>query len=208
MLMRTASCALTFRPDGTERATPFAKRASAWTSLGTNAYDSVTRSNGVVVSKTHREVSNDGKTLTRTTEITKGGGGTARSVETFTRVEGTQGIVGTWVSTKQQRTAEEVVVILPAPEGSFRTIMPDFKEAVEGKLDGSDIPVKDTKLLAGVSIALTKPSPRRIEYTIKSNGKELFKGSQTLSADGNTLTDVSWAVGKEQEKATGVYTKQ
>lgn len=207
MLMRSSSCALTFRPDGTERATPMAKRASAWTKLGNNAFDTVTKTNGVVVAKTHREVSSDNKTLTRTAELTRGSGN-VREVETFTRVGNGTGLVGTWLSTKQQRTAEETVVILPAPAGSFRTIMPDFNEAVSGKLDGSDIPVKDTKRLPGVTIAITKPSERRLEYTIKSNGKVMFKGYQTLSADGNTLTDVSWGLDRQQEKSTGVYIKQ
>jgi len=45
-------------------------------------------------------------------------------------------------------------------------------------------------------------------YTVKVAGKTVGFGMQTLSADGKTLTDVSWSPGKESEKETGVYERQ
>jgi hypothetical protein len=42
----------------------------------------------------------------------------------------------------------------------------------------------------------------------KVNGKIDTYGTQTLAADGKTLSDVTWSPGKESEKSTGLYVKQ
>jgi hypothetical protein len=50
--------------------------------------------------------------------------------------------------------------------------------------------------------------PSKVVTTISLNGKGLGKDVMTLSADGKTITDVSWTPGKESEKQTSVYEKQ
>lgn len=51
-------------------------------------------------------------------------------------------------------------------------------------------------------------SPTELSYISKFNGKPDAYGTQTLAADGKTLTDVSWSPGKESEKSTAVYNEQ
>src|SRR5579862_9239552 len=54
-----------FGVDGKEYKT-WANRSTTWTPAGDNAWDTVTRADGKVLVKSHRQLSADGKTLTMT----------------------------------------------------------------------------------------------------------------------------------------------
>jgi hypothetical protein len=47
-----------------------------------------------------------------------------------------------------------------------------------------------------------------VSSSVTLNGKEIGRDVMTLSADGKTITDVSWTPGKESEKQTYVYDRQ
>jgi hypothetical protein len=48
----------------------------------------------------------------------------------------------------------------------------------------------------------------KLTYEVKLKDKALDEGEQTLSADGKTLTDISWVAGKPDEKEIALYEKQ
>jgi hypothetical protein len=56
-------------------------------------------------------------------------------------------------------------------------------------------------------MALKRTGPTSLEYVQKQNGKELYKGTMTVSADGKTITATGSAVGTS-EKTTSVFDRQ
>jgi hypothetical protein len=196
-----------FGIDGKEYKTMY-DRTTTWTAAGNNAWDSVTKANGKVLSKTHRELAADGKTLTFTESGTKPDGTTFNDVSVYTRVTGTAGLVGKWRSTKVTISAPDAFVVSSPSPGIMHWEIPSFKETVNGKFDGTDIPITGPDVPPGLTIAVKSSSPTKQSYTVKVKGKADSYGIQTLAADGKSFTDVSWNPGKEAEKATGVFVKQ
>jgi hypothetical protein len=196
-----------FGIDGKEYKTIY-DRTTTWTTAGDNAWDSVTKANGKVVSKTHRELSADGKTLTFTASGTKPDGTTFQDVSVYTRVTGTAGLVGKWRSTKVTISAPDAFIVSSPSPGIMHWDIPAFKETVNGKFDGSDLPITGPEVPPGLTIAVTPSSPTKHSYTVKVKGKPDSYGVQTLAADGKSFTDVSWSPGKEAEKSTALFVKQ
>ena len=51
-------------------------------------------------------------------------------------------------------------------------------------------------------------SPTKLHYVETMNGKPMAEGTETLSADGKTLTEEEWETGNSGEKQIYVYEKQ
>lgn len=141
-------------------------------------------------------------------ERTRPDGSAYSEEDVYVRETGTTGLVGKWRSTKVTMSASSTYVISSPAPGVLRMEYPSSKSSVEGKTDGTDNPYTGPTVPAGATISFEMLSPSRLSYTYKFDGKPRFYGTQTLSADGKTLTDVSWSPGKESEKSTGIYIKQ
>lgn len=183
-------------------------RTTTWTAAGNNAWDSVTKANGKVLVNTHRQLSDDGKTLTITETGKRPDGTTFHDEAVYTRVTGTTGLVGKWRSTKVTISAPDSFIISSPSPGIMHWDIPAYKESVQGKLDGTDLPITGPNVPPRLTLAVKQVSPTKISYVVKGNGKPDSYGIQTLAADGKSFTDVSWSAGKPGEKATGVYVKQ
>lgn len=195
-----------FRLDGKEY--PMAGgRTTAWTATGPNTWDSIARFKGVILFKAHRTLSADGKTYTITTTGTEADGSTSTSKSTYARVTGTSGLEGKWRATKAEGT-EDTVIISAKADNILHWESPASKETYEGRLDGSDLPVRGPRTSGEVTIAYRQQSKNSLSYVTKDKGKVVYLGTQTLAADGKSFTDVSWAPGKENEKASILYEKQ
>jgi hypothetical protein len=176
------------------------------TMAGDNGWDSIWKMNGKVTSKDHGQISPDSKTLTLTQNAIRPDGSTATSVSILTRASGTTGPVGTWKLINFTEAPYTVIVTSPS-EGFIRWELPEFKQVIEGKLDGSDLPVTGPETSPGQTEALTILSPTKISYTDKAGGKPIQMGVRTISSDGKTFTDESWPPGKESEKSIEVFTR-
>ena len=183
-------------------------QSTTWTSAGNNAWDSTTRANGKLLSKSHRELSADGKTLTITESGTKPDGTAFNDVSVYARVTGTAGLVGKWRSTKITISAPDAFVISSPSPGIMHWEIPSYKETINGKFDGTDIPITGPEVPPGLTLAVKPTSSTRHSYTVKVNGKPDSYGIQTLAADGKSFTDVSWSPGKLSEKSSAVFVKQ
>jgi hypothetical protein len=75
------------------------------------------------------------------------------------------------------------------------------------RFDGEDNPVEGPAVPDGFTIALRRTGPASVEYVQKQNGKELARGTWTVSADGRTITSVDAPAGTS-EKTTAVYDRQ
>jgi hypothetical protein len=196
-----------FGIDGKEYPAPYG-RVVAWTAAGDNAWNTVWKLNGTVLDNVHRVLTADGKTLTITDDGKRPDGSTFHDETVYARISGKTGLVGKWKSTKVTISEPDSITISSPAAGSIRWEIPQYKQTLEGKTDGSDIPVSGPTVPAGLTVSIKGVSSRKQGYTVKVGGKPINFGMQTLSADGKTLTDVSWSPGKESEKSTGVFEKQ
>ena len=161
-----------------------------------------------MVNNVHRKLSPDGKTLTIADRGTKPDGSSFSDEFVYTRVTESTGLIGKWKSTKVTISAPDSLVVSSPSEGALRWEFPEQKQAVEGKSDGTDLPVTGPTVPPGMTISIKMLSRRKLAYTVKIAAKPVGIATQTLSPDGKTLTDVSWSPGKESEKAIAIYTKQ
>ena len=177
------------------------------TQVGDNAWRSVWKENGKVVSDDHAEISTDGQTLTVLHKTPNPDGSTDAYQMVYTRVSGANDLIGQWEEARPNPYSCTLIVSSPSP-GVLRWNFPEYKQTVEGKLDGSDLPVTSPDLSPGMTYAFTTLSPRKQTYTVKHDGNPTSFGTQTLSEDGKTITDLWWNVGNESEKITSVYYRQ
>ncbi|HEY2678669.1 MAG TPA: hypothetical protein VGI65_16980 [Steroidobacteraceae bacterium] len=196
-----------FGIDGKEYKT-WANRSATWTPTGKSSWDTESKIDGKVVSKGHRELSSDGKTLTINYSGTRPDGAPFNDRDVYTRVGGNDGLIGTWRSVKSSFTGPmEFINSSPTP-GVLRQEIPDLKAFTEGPFDGKDHPVTGPTVPPGTTIAQTAVTPTQVSYVIKVGGKPDSIGTQAIATDGRSFTDTSWNPGKESEKITVVYVKQ
>lgn len=181
-------------------------RTISCTGSGRN-YSLAEKINGKVYSTTRRQISADGKTLTDVTTGTRPDGTKFTDHETDTRVGGGSGMAGTWRADAVKSSAPGVMV-LKVNGDVLHFENPGFKSASDAKLDGTPAPVTGPTMPAGVTTWNKSEGPNKVESAVLLNGKEVGRDIMTLSADGKTITDVSWTPGKESEKQTYVYEKQ
>ena len=195
--------AYNFAVDGKDYPT-VADRTTAWTSAGKNAWDVVTKAHGTVLTKTHRTLSADGKTLTASYTEYRQDGTIVHESDVYTRVSGGPGLAGKWRDVKVQAASDTMTVATPSP-GRFEIDFPSDKVTLAGKTDGSATPATGPTAPPGAVSHYTAAAPNRWEFDGALNGKTFFKGVMTVSADGKTLTRTTWVPGKETEKTVEVY---
>ena len=169
-------------------------------------YDFMSKAGDKVLSKSHRTFSADGKTMTIHGTEMRPDGTKPEYTDVYKRQSGTSGMVGKWMNVKSQAAAASMVI---QTKGNWIKIYsPEFKNSVEGKMDGSALPMAGANIPPGVTQTIKPDGPSKLHYTVQYNGKVLEEGTQTLSADGKTLVDEEWAPGKMNEKSVAVYERQ
>jgi hypothetical protein len=196
-----------FGIDGKEYRT-FADGTVTWTAAGKNAWDSVDKLAGKMLTKDHHELSADGKTLTITIAGTRPDGSTSHRENVFERVTGTDGLIGTWRSVKvASKGPQQFVISSPAP-GVLHYDLPDLQQSLEGRADGSDHPISGPTAPPGFTSGFKLVNPTKLRYVLKIDGKPISYGVHTLAPDRRSFTATTWNAGKESEKTTAVYVKQ
>lgn len=203
-----SSTSFDFGLDGKEHKT-WSNRSSIWTPAGKNAWDVVSKAAGKVIGKGHHVLSEDGKTLTMTFTGTRPDGVAFHEEDVYTRVSGTNGLIGTWRATKVQGpTGPQTFVISSPADGVLHYEIPDMQASVEGRLDGTDHVITGPRVPPGTTISWESVNPTTLKYAIKINGKPDSAGVQTIAPDGRSFTDTSWNAERENEKTRSVYVKQ
>jgi hypothetical protein len=196
-----------FAIDGKDYPT-FSGRKVSWTKAGENAWDSVLHDgNDVVLSKVHRVLSADGKKLTISYTNYKPDGTTGGGSDEYVRISGASGLAGKWKDVKSKQDGDSVEISVPAP-GQVTIVTPSYKATASGTLDGTPIAVTGPSIPSGLFTSMKAISPSKWTYTTTLNGKIIYHGVQTVSADGKTMTDTSWLPGKESEKEVDVYDRE
>jgi hypothetical protein len=183
-------------------------RTVSWTKSGDNSWDSVYKDGkGKVVSKVHRVLSADGKTMTIVSTDYHADGTTADETDVRTRVSGGPGLAGKWKEVKISRASETQIISVPSA-GHIKYETPSEKVIMEGAVDGSPSQVQGPSVPDGATMAFKQVTPIELTWSYVIKGVVLRKGTDTVSSDGASLTSVSWAPGKKSEKTSEVYDKQ
>lgn len=155
---------------------------------------------------TRETLSSDGNVLTSVNTGTRPDGQHYRSVTVYHRVSGNGGWFGMWRNTKSSSNAASTMTF--AVSGKHVTIgFPGYKQKATLMIDGPAAPLTGAQLPAGVLISLQSHGPNSLQQRIVYRGKVYSQDIYTMSADGKTITDVSWTPGKENEKETYIYEK-
>ena len=125
-------------------------------------------------------VSYDGKELTFNDTTTKPDGSESHDVSVYKRLTGgPTGLAGKWVSTAVNISAPNTYVISSPADGVIHWEISEYKETVEGKADGSDLPITGPTVPQGLTLSIKLLGPRKLTYTVKLNGKETGMSVQT-----------------------------
>ena len=169
---------------------------AAWKSGDANTWEMVSKANGKVVGTETFKLSANGKTLTDSVKQIKADGGALQSTSVYERVSGDSSLAGKWKTRKVSGAAGTIEFI---PSGTDGLI---FKNAEMGlscnaKLDGKDYPCSGPMLPPGFTIAMTTAG-RSLNLTVKKDGKAYFKATQTVAADGKTMTETGFPAGTDE----------
>jgi hypothetical protein len=195
-----------FKMDGKDYPDPTGG-TEAWRQIDASNWETVYKLAGKVVSTDTSRVSSDGKTMSIRSVGTKPNGQAFEDDSVMTRVSGGPGLVGKWKTAKVTIGAPSVIEIEPFEGEGLKARNVDFQSGWSARFDGRDNPVTGPQVPPGFTVSLHRVGPRSYEFVTKQNGKTLFTGSSTVSADGKTLTGVSVPAGTT-EKRTVVYDRQ
>ncbi|HEX3987423.1 MAG TPA: hypothetical protein VHX13_12535 [Acidobacteriaceae bacterium] len=181
----------------------------SWAFAGPNTWKVTDKQKGTVTATTDVKLSPNCKTMTTVETGTRPDGSAIHEEETYTKVKSDGCLEGTWKSVKMSSNAPSKFIISAgsAPD-TWKWDIPDQKESVEGKTDGSDSPVTGPTAPSDLTVSFKMDGPRKVDVAVKLGGKTLSQGEDVLAANGKTFTGTSWTPGKENEKAAAVYVKQ
>jgi hypothetical protein len=202
----SAAGSFTFKTDGRPYTTPFDSTVT-WKQTGPSTWNTEDRHNDMLLSTNMIQVSGDGKTMTVVSTGTNPDGKGFHDTEVLTRIEGSNGLMGTWKSEKVKSSTSPMMEFAANGPDGIAWILPEIKAKLDLTFDGKDVAPVGPTVPAGLTISATKNSARSFNFVEKMNGKALFKGTLTVSKDGKTLTNVSSAV-QESNKRTAVYDKE
>jgi len=195
-----------FKLDGKEYPATFGSTAT-WKTLGANSWETTWKLNGKVLSTDTLTLSADGKSMTVNSKGKKPNGEMMDDTVTAERVSGSSGLAGKW-KTKNLKSAAPSVLEITSSGGDGVTFkIVDMDLTCNGKFDGKDHPCSGPTLGPGWTASFANAGARGLDMSIKNNGKEFFKLSYSVSADGKTLTENGTATGAN-EKTKVVYDKQ
>lgn len=202
----SGSITYAFAVDGKDYPT-LAGRTTSWAKASDGGWDMTVKAGATVLSKGHRVISADGKQMMNTYTEYRPDGTTATEKDVYQRVSGTSGLAGKWKSVKVDAATDMETIAVPGA-GSFRLEDPIYKQVIQGKLDGSPATATGPTLPPGAQATFKATDARTWDYAYLIKDKVFGKGVMKVSADGKTMTDTSWAPGKEAEKAVSFYVKQ
>lgn len=182
---------------------------TSWVSSGQNEWKTTDKMNGKVTNTGEIKLSADCKTMTETTSGTRPDGTEFHDQTVYTKVKSDGCLEGTWKSTKVSQSAPSGFVISQGSSAdAWKWEIPAWKETVEGKADGTDLPLSGPQVPADMTVAFKADGAHKLSFQVKQGGKLIEQGEQVLAPNGKSFTESSWTPGKESEKQTYVFNKQ
>jgi hypothetical protein len=183
-------------------------RTVSWIKSGDNAWDSVWKDEqGTTLSKVRRVLSADGKTMTVSIISYRADGTTSEETDVRARLSGGPGLAGTWKEVKITAAADTMIISEPSA-GHLKLAFPRDKQFVDAPIDGTPSPFQGPSVADGAMVSLKLRAANQLEWSYAVKGTVMQQGLDTVSADGKSLTSISWPAGKDSEKITAVYDRQ
>jgi hypothetical protein len=170
-------------------------------------YDTTMKANGTTLSTTHHQISADGKTEMVMVSGARPDGSAYTIKETWVRVGSGKGIAGEWKETREM-TDHPAPMEMKVEGDMLHRAFPQSKSYSDTKLDGTPGTPMGPTVPKGVTYSTKAEGKDKIKTTTMLDGKTYNESVMTLSADGKTMTVVSWSPDKPAEKQTLVYNKQ
>ena len=183
----------TFIVDGSD-STNYVGETVQWKQIDDHTWKELTKEGSIVVTHTWT-LSTDGSTLTAAASGTRPSGQQIDGKETFTRIDPGKGFFGKWKSTKYEDNSPTTSQIDANGDNGIVWHIPEIKASVNLSFDGKEAAPTGPTIVDGLTLSATKIGPRSFELTEKVKGKVIFQGRYTVSADGNTMTEVGGAPG-------------
>lgn len=194
-----------FRMDGKDYPTPYGETA-AWKAIDAHTWEITEKLNGKTLGVSTLTISADGKTATVHDKGVKPNGQPIDDTVTYDRVSGSSGLTGKWKTKNLKSNSPETLDLTPSANGLVYDLV-DFKMTCDAKLDGKYYACTGPSLAPGWTLAWTKNGPQGLEWIVQRNGKAMFQGVFTVSADGKTLTNIENPAGMS-ESIKIVYDRQ
>lgn len=193
-----------FKMDGNEYPDNMGEM-TAWKNIDANTWQVIWKVNGKLASTDTLTLGVDGL-LTISSKGTKANGEPLDETAVLQRVSGGPGLAGKWKIKSVQSGAPEVMQLI-ATGGDGLTYKNNFGVECPGKLDGKDYPCTGPLTPSGWTSAMAKSGANSITITIKKDGKALYRYTDSVSADGKTLTSTGGALATK-EPTKMVYDRQ
>jgi hypothetical protein len=195
-----------FKLDGKDYPDPFGDTA-AWKSIDASTWETTWKLKGKVLVVDKLKLSADGQALTINSKGAKPNGESIDDTVTLQRVSGGPGLAGKWKTKNLKSSSPSVLELAPSGADGLVYRILDMNMACDAKLDGKYYPCIGPTVGPGWTMAWLKNSPRSLEWSVQMNGKPMYKGAFTVSADGKTLTSTGGATATN-EKIKVVYDRQ
>jgi hypothetical protein len=195
-----------FKLDGKDYPDPFGDTA-AWKSIDASTWETTWKLKGKVLTVDTLKLSADGQALTVNSKGAKPNGGSIDDTVTLQRVSGGPGLAGKWKTKNLKSSSPSVLELAPSGADGLVYRVLDMSMTCDAKLDGKYYPCSGPTLGPGWTLAWLKASPRSLEWSVQMNGKPMYKGAFSVSADGKTLTESGGATATN-EKTKVVYDRQ
>jgi hypothetical protein len=196
----------TFKTDGKDNMTPWGMTV-AWKAVDAKTWETTEKTNGKVTSTSTLKLSEDGKMLTLDAKRLKADGGTSNDSMTFQRVSGGPGLAGKWKTRNLKTSSPEMLSLTQKGNNGLTISLGNQGGTCDAKFDGKDYPATGPVWPSGWTCAIAENGARGVDLTWKKGGKDMYKSTLAVSADGKTLTETGSAAGVN-EKFTAVYDKQ
>lgn len=153
-----------------------------------NSYELENTRDGKPVSKAKMELSSDGKTLTRTFDVTPPDDSPFTITSTSRRLSGGPGLAGTWKETAFTESQDTGVLTVQIDGDSVGFKETDNDKPVTCKLDGTPTTISGTR-----TMSVKQDGPRTLKVTYSNDGKVVRENTFVLSPDGKTVheTDIT-----------------
>ena len=195
----------TLSANGKESPTPWGSMI-AGKQIDASTFATVNRINGKVISIDTARISPDGKTLTFDSKVTRASGPSASERMTFQRIGNGTGLAGRWQAKALTSNAPARMTITAQANG-LKLRFDDEDGECDARFDGKDVPATGSMWSAGWTCAIERSGAGAFSFSMKRDGKPMYKSSLSVSADGKTLTETGGPV-SSNEAFKLVYDRQ
>lgn len=178
----------TFTPNGSDTQNSFGDKVQ-WKQSDDHTWKCFTKEGDEIVTDTY-VLSGDAKTMEETESGTRPNGSAIDTKISYARIAPGKNFYGKWKSTRMENNSPTTAKIDANGDDGIIWNIPEIKASVTLKFDGKDVSPVGPTVPQGLTLAATKVGARSFELTEKENGKVIYRGRYTVSADGNTMTVV------------------